>query len=1450
MKLFSFNRNQVAVLVTIMVLVVLGALFFFVYMPNNEKRIQKQRFQALQNIDANIRVKIENSVSLLNNTMTDYLKGNSAHQDTLKEYILGFPRNHFTLSLPKEISYEQSLLGRDSSAVDSAYSLSANNDNQNVRLIYDKNFEKGRRTVVYRMVMEFSYQQFFSPLLRGNVFDEYIVFKDQKPVFETFPAGVSSFQKDTVLGIKDGVAGASIGSYKVGGVDYHFFLQPVRLNSENDWVVSGLLSNDHYQAKKSQLPPQVVLLLVSIVLVLLLSFPWIKLYQMGSKDRLTFKDAVSSLMISMLLMSLVFFLFFHHNGPFRSREKIDTRKIIADSIHHKLLAETRVAVKTLTRLDTLLKYWQPDSISGYDTSMLGRSNNYGVSDSAITTEITKDIHISQMFWIDQSGQELINWRLRKGAYSRYHPYGIYKERNYFKEILGKGGLTIEGDITKFSIEQVISWTRFSFTSVVAKRSVISEKNRTVVACMSFNLRSVEDVLLPVGYEFAVIDNQAKVLYHSDKLRNLNETLTTKFSDSAALESCLAARAPGTFKTTYYDNNYTVQVVPVMGLPYFVVVLEDTGYDDAVVTESYSFTFSMLILFFAFLMALFLGVFLVSARRSFFKKQLYDTGWIGPKISCHKEYMLTSLMNLIVILVLILIFSQPGFLTYFFILVFTVAFLPLFQNSVLARRYFIEKKSTVLFKRNALVGLGVSILIIDIVASRMLEGSNFICLLLYELFLLLVGVGIFITREFFYNIPRTIRQSKFGRLFSLKWNYVNSFSLMALTRLVIMSGIPIVFFYINSHNYEHNLNVRYKQSDFAEKLVRKFKDALPFAQDSLTGNITGVYFDQFAIKHYIQSASLTAPSHTGNREDDLALRLIRQFRLNLEPQAVREHLFYRDVAGDSNFRFNPILRDIGQPDTGSVLYKKISASDSSIIMRSAAIDYSFPDFGIDGHNGLLFWLLLLMALTCFYFVIYMVIKKLFALGLPDIEVWKNLDNNILSNKLLNGTLFVIGLPGSGKKNFIKNKFKKNEITFDDGTAILLDEPNPANNNAFIAELVNIPSTGSEAEGKRLWRKYTKQVFESKHKLIIVNHFEYNIQDPVSNHYKLEFLEHLYLEARCKIIILSTIHPVAFLDSMEHFSKEQNKAVPGQDLERWHVLLGHYRIVVLPLQLGITSDVPAAARGQFISKKIVDARNQQPIENAVVTIKDTDVQTLTNHAGEFFLQKASLPFTICIAATGFTPKELSIDQDENFATIEMEEDDSFIFTELTFKETSNTHFLRNMQQSIFEVSQEIPGSVRIEKFDELAFKLQITAHYFYMYIWQSLTKEEKFLLYDLAEDNLVNSFDDYNLSMLLTKGVIVRRDGTLKFFNKGFRNFILTAIGNTEAVKIKSQISENGNWNKLKGPLQIVIIAILFFLFASQEEAFSKLIGYVAALGAGIPAILKLFSLLEKSPTKPN
>ncbi len=169
--------------------------------------------------------------------------------------------------------------------------------------------------------------------------------------------------------------------------------------------------------------------------------------------------------------------------------------------------------------------------------------------------------------------------------------------------------------------------------------------------------------------------------------------------------------------------------------------------------------------------------------------------------------------------------------------------------------------------------------------------------------------------------------------------------------------------------------------------------------------------------------------------------------------------------------------------------------------------------------------------------------------------------------------------------------------------------------------------------------------------------------------------------------------------------------------------------------------------------------------------------------------------------------------------------------------------NSLKSLNKQISAIPSNVKTQGWitESLIFKIQVTSQYFYTDIWQSLTLEEKFLLNDLAEDGLVNSFDEFNLSLLMCKGLIVDRDGALVLFNRGFRNFILTAIGKKEVARIKDQLKDNGRWGNLKAPLTLAIFAILVFLFASQQEEYSQVITYITAFTAGIPAVLKVFSM---------
>ena len=68
-KFFSALKNQTSSLVTIFALFIVGAYYFFIYIPNNEKIVQERRFRCLQNIDYNIRAKIDGSIKVLDNIL-------------------------------------------------------------------------------------------------------------------------------------------------------------------------------------------------------------------------------------------------------------------------------------------------------------------------------------------------------------------------------------------------------------------------------------------------------------------------------------------------------------------------------------------------------------------------------------------------------------------------------------------------------------------------------------------------------------------------------------------------------------------------------------------------------------------------------------------------------------------------------------------------------------------------------------------------------------------------------------------------------------------------------------------------------------------------------------------------------------------------------------------------------------------------------------------------------------------------------------------------------------------------------------------------------------------------------------------------------------------------------------------------------------------------------------
>ena len=1354
-KFFSANKGQIATLITLLVMVFLGACYLFIYIPANEKNVQGQRFRSLQNIDRNIHTKIDNSIAMLDLLIRAY-NDEPKPRKTIINYITNYSTQNFKLTKPVLLD-KKVLVNRDS--ID-FYDIQINNATSDISLLNQKVIINQPDTAIYQMSMLFKIEQFIKMLLPENVFDEYIVFSNGKPVYETFPSGISAVKDDSLLRIENGVSGSVMRKYNVSGTEYKLFLQPVNFG-RNEWIIAGLLTEKRYNEEKNQLPAQVVLLLVTIVLIIVLFFPWIKLYPMGSKDRLTLTDAVSTVVISMLLVSLMFFMFFKYNVPFRTTNAPKEKSKLAASIIKAFKRETDTAYHKLKAFDSLVDSAASDIIN-LGTPSISYKNNDSIAIANKINSISNGLAIKQLYWLNPKGDEVINWN----ADTVNGPHGNFKNRPYFNVIQnGRPYLLNKSDSQIYYLDQLVSRTTGSFTTVISipSRYKLSDTGR-YVAGMSFNVKSLQQAVLPTGFKFSLIDNSGKVLYHSDVTKCLNENLLSEFSESDKLKSCLEARSEGFFTTGYFSNDYYVHIRPINDLPYFVVILEDAGFKETRDMEVYSFTFSFMLLFFAFMIVQMMITFIVSSRRSFFKKQVFNTSWIGPKKSAHRQYNLAIIANGSVILLLLIFYHFASFLLFGFMLLFSVTFLSLFLNAVFARRYKSLKPANYSFKLNSIRWLFACVIIIDLFAIITLETKHVFLLLLFELIAFAIGIPLYMQGDRVLNEVRAARPALIN-----KYNYIHSFTLMAFTRLIVSSGIPVMFLYITAYNYEQNLDIRYKQLQFARNVVKKLSSSQLNSAKNGFNYQSGIYLDSTWIKEatVVKEDSLKKVFQQYTAEDRRALTLLNLFRLHITDKAINDDKFYMDKAGDSSFYHNHLLKDACSKDCGTITAVQTNIPGQYFQVTSGDLNYHFP--GILCREayckGLLYWLLLFGGLALFYFILLNIIKKIFTLNIPDLTRWQGLDNEILESTKLNNLVFVIGLPGSGKLSRVLEDIEAKKIVSKTGEPYAYDKTNDAASNVFIADLMNIPDAGDERSNDAEWKFYVKKIFNSKNRLVIINHFEYNIQDAYTTRIKLNLLENIMVQNSCRVIILSTIHPVAFLESVLDHAHKGSASVPGQDLERWHVLLGHFRIVIFPLE----------------------------------ERKEEGIQSRLEQAISY--------------------------------------------------EARRTHFLNKMLEATIKVATAMPVKYSVDReADELAFKLQMTSHYFYMYMWQSLTKEEKFLLYDHAEDNLVNSFDDYNLNMLICKGVLIRSDGALRIFNNGFRNFILTAIGNTEAMKIKNQIKDNGNWNKLKNPMLIVILAIMVFLIASQQEAYSKLITYAAALATGIPVVMKIFSLFDGTKEK--
>jgi hypothetical protein len=1410
MKFLSFTRNQGIIVLTLLFVVLLGGLYFFLYIPANRKNLERQRFRGLQNVETNIDQKIENSISLLKSLLINYrkerlAKGTTASNQAFaanksakksfneigftREYIKSYPSDQFKL-IP--ITKDVKGAGDTTDLTDTVSWLEIQKDQEIV--IYLK-------IGADKIGVKYAINQFMDPLLPKDIFDDYLLLQSGEIIYQTFASGINVIPSDTLNVAHTAFKEGQVRNIDLGGAGYKLFWQQMRFHGTN-LVIAGLLSKKVYQNEQTELPGQVILFLLSASMGIILALPWIKLYQMGSQDRLTILDGLFCTAVSMLLMSLLFYGVFKYNRAYNTYESETPPNLVTlaaniDAAVSKELKDRKSLLSVLNKLrkDSInrrfVKFENKCSTSGKTSA-----ENKKLLFSDRLSRLTCNEPVKQIFWMNEKGDELSNWDTR----SQVSPPGRFANRAYVRELKNK----------PYYLDQVVSRTDGQFSTIL---SMPVDIDSLQISAMSFTLKSLDKPVLPTGYLFAIINLQGNVLYHSNSAKNLNENLLSELSEIDELNAAILNGDSTNFNTKYFGKRYHAFAKKMTGLPYYLVLLEDTVYEDSVVKNSYAFFIFMLAVFFLLVVLQYVFQYSASHAHSFFNKQYFDVSWLGPVKKFRDQYGIALCFNVVLILLLIFMSYWSTFVEYFFILLAAVNAVSMALNYAFCKYYLINSPTKYRLKLKANIVLLLILFLENCVAFKLLDfiSSTY---LVFEVFLLVAG---FLLVSYYDLFLRWV--TKLGD--RLEVLYSNAFTTMIFSRLIITSGIPAAFFFISASNYDSLMLAKFKHLNYEHRLAE-----LKAPVDQTLLNQNNYFKDGKWVDEVKLIAKKDAPAKTSNRSENRLRRILSISKQDLYP-----------LIGDSTAIYSS-----DQQDGAIVSY--IDQKDGQYLeIRSARLN-GRPDKAFVDFYKTLIWILFIILLWAYYKLLKNTYVKLFALHVPSNAYWDVIDDVIYSTESINNLLFVIGSPGACKLETIKDLLFNNEGFKRNRLKMYEKEDADTRNTVLVADMILIPEKIKEAnqpieeyDTDKEWRNLISLIANNEFALIIVQHFEYDIKNPATNSIKLNLLESLLQKKQGKIIILSTVHPITFLDSLNHMARYARKAttatgqdglqavearLPDHDLERWHVLLGHFKIIIQPIKRFY---LPAPKQGHFVPET----------KQGKIELEDKDSEILsdskTDNTG-FSLKKNRLSLT---------------DQLLNFLmTCFLPAKDPLHWQNIFVKETEHTRFLNQMQSPVRARLLKLDQKQLAEPIrgNDLAYKMQVTSHYYYMYIWQSLTKEEKYLLYDLAEDGLVNSFDDYNLTLLIRKGLINRDDGLLRLFNKGFRNFILTAIGNTEAIKIKNQIATNGNWAHLKTPLAIFIIAVLVFLFTSQQEAYSTLIKYITVLSFSVPALFKLLTIFNK------
>ncbi len=362
-------------------------------------------------------------------------------------------------------------------------------------------------------------------------------------------------------------------------------------------------------------------------------------------------------------------------------------------------------------------------------------------------------------------------------------------------------------------------------------------------------------------------------------------------------------------------------------------------------------------------------------------------------------------------------------------------------------------------------------------------------------------------------------------------------------------------------------------------------------------------------------------------------------------------------------------------------------------------------------------------------------------------------------------------------------------------IILIGPPSSNKSALLSKKVRLVIDLARLNPEKSWEDLVDKKALSGSRVIGIDHFEHKIDDPIFNKFKLQVLEDLVYSYHKKIIIATSVNPLQYFAS-EGWGKAEEKAdgqqekkptTQQEEYSRWTNLLGSF--------------LPYFHQAGGDDKKF---------HTRLTTIKNNRLKQPGRIEGKNGT-KGDLEFR------------------ERFENM-------FAFLE---QECAYSTFLQ-------DIAIQIARNMPMEEFTEenLIYRVLYLSENFYSALWQTFTREEKFIAVHLAENSFINYKNIFTTWRLMHRKIVIR-DPIFRLMNQSFAKFVLSQKQSGELIALEKEERRRSPWARLKVPILIILLGITVFLFTTQPDVFDTTFGFVTAIAAGIPAVLRLLDLFQRS-----